>query len=371
MNEDYENEQENEEEDQEENEGYDNYSSNYDAPPTSNNPFLNIKNKTRKAASDFGKKAFNAFIGALKGVFTFLVSNPIILIIIGIFVGLAIIWLVISDKISKDVTSSVKSYISSSDTIDETAKGLFETRDSLILLKLSEINEMYDKFIRDKTVSGNVKTAMKTKVGKNDVEKKKASIYDSSSFTLEGYDKTFKPGSDGVRDDERVKIITGGTAPISTYKVNGAYTWENGSIGGVKVEIVDLTIPIWTGSGNNKVSSTAVVQVNAIIKDMVASIFKDIYEDPSKPVIEQVGGFRKTGQYPNHPFGTGIDINPNSNPQIKEGANVGGPYNPGSDPLAMDSNHPIVKIFTQKYGWDWGGSWTSYKDYMHFSFLGG
>jgi len=37
----------------------------------------------------------------------------------------------------------------------------------------------------------------------------------------------------------------------------------------------------------------------------------------------------------------------------------------------MDANHPIVKIFTQKYGWDWGGNWNSYKDYMHFSFMGG
>ena len=63
----------------------------------------------------------------------------------------------------------------------ETAKGLYESRHSLMLVKLSEINEMYDKFIKDKTVPGNIKTAMKTKVGKNDVEKKKAKAANDTS----------------------------------------------------------------------------------------------------------------------------------------------------------------------------------------------
>lgn len=364
MNDDYENEEVNEEQEYES-------SDNYATPPSSNNPFYNVRNKIREKTSNLKKNAFSAFFNALKGAITFIVSNPIILAILLFFIGVAMIWLIVSEQTAKKVSSSVDKYISSAEDMDPTAKGLYESRHSLILLKLSEINEMYDKFIKDKGVSGDIRTAMKTKVGKNDVENKKAGVYDSESFTLEGYDKQFKPGSDGVRDDERVKIITGSTAPISTYKVGGKYTYSNGQIGGCPVEIVDITIPVWKSNGASKVASTVNLQVNSKIKGMVQSIFQEIYDDPSQPVINEIGCFRSGDGYPNHPFGTGIDINPNSNPQIKTGAYVGGKYNPGGDPLSMDANHPIVKIFTQKYGWDWGGNWNSYKDYMHFSFMGG
>ncbi len=97
-------------------------------------------------------------------------------------------------------------------------------------------------------------------------------------------------------------------------------------------------------------------------------MFEDIYNDPSHPVIEDIGCFRDSDGYPGHPFGVAIDINPDHNPDTQD---YDAPYNPDSDPLSMNENHPIVKIIRDKYGWDWGGDWSSKKDYMHFSFWGG
>lgn len=370
-------EEENYEDEYEQEEQYSGYNSS--KPPLSNNPVINLKNKAGKAGRDAAKRAGKAVFQAVKSLVMFLVSNPMILAVIIIFVILAMIWLVLAEELTKKVTTSVDKYILNSTTIDSTAKDLYVNRHSLLLLKISEINEIYDSFVSDKSVTGDIRRAMKIKVGKNNVEKKKAtqpknpssgsgSSSGSSGSAITG---TFTPGNDGVRSDERVKIITGSTNPISSYMTGGMYVHSNGSIGGVKVDIVDVTIPVWKGSGDNKTESTASLQVNSKIKDTVEAIFKEIHADPSKPVINEIGCFRASYAYPGHPFGTAIDINPNSNPQIKEGDYVGGTYAPGSDPLSMDANHAIVKVFTGKYGWDWGGNWSGFKDYMHFSFMGG
>lgn len=64
-----------------------------------------------------------------------------------------------------------------------------------------------------------------------------------------------------------------------------------------------------------------------------------------------------------HAYGVAIDVNWNSNPMVGQ---TGGTYNPGVDPYAVTED--VVKIF-QKYGFYWGGNWSSSKDYMHFSFI--
>jgi len=46
-----------------------------------------------------------------------------------------------------------------------------------------------------------------------------------------------------------------------------------------------------------------------------------------------------------------------------------GDYQPGVNPYAILGDSSVVKIF-KKYGWTWGGDWTSVKDYMHFQWYG-
>lgn len=368
MNEDY------EDEELEELEEYDNTSTNYNGYnvrlPRSNNIAKNAKNTVQKAGKEAIKKVGTAFFNAAKKVFVTVISHPVVVGVILFILVVALIWYAISEETVKKATNNVKDYIMNSDTIDPTAKSLYEERHSLILLKLSEINEIYDKFINNKSIGGDIRNPMSIKVGANDVENKKAtqSGGSGSGVGVGDYNSNFKPGSDGIRDDERVKIITGASAPISTYMTGGRYIWSDGYIGGVKVDIVDVTVPIWDINGN---SSTTVVQVNVKIKEIVESIFKEIYEHPSKPAIISCGGFRANDGSPNHPFGVAIDINPDQNPFYENGQlSVGVSYNPGSDPLSMGPDHPIVQVFN-KYGWDWGGNWTEPKDYMHFSFMGG
>lgn len=68
----------------------------------------------------------------------------------------------------------------------------------------------------------------------------------------------------------------------------------------------------------------------------------------------------------NHATGRAIDINPVQNPYIKAG-NVlppGAIYDPAA-PGTLTADHPIVQAFL-RLGWQWGGHWTSLKDYQHF-----
>jgi len=67
-----------------------------------------------------------------------------------------------------------------------------------------------------------------------------------------------------------------------------------------------------------------------------------------------------------HALGLAIDINPRKNPYIKGDLVVpqGATYDP-SDPETLLPDSPVVTAF-KKLGWEWGGDWTSLKDYMHF-----
>ena len=71
-----------------------------------------------------------------------------------------------------------------------------------------------------------------------------------------------------------------------------------------------------------------------------------------------------------HSYGVACDLNSNENYMIKNGQVVAGSYyKPGEDPYSFPANGVVVNTFA-KYGWTWGGSWSSSKDYMHFSFTG-
>ncbi len=72
------------------------------------------------------------------------------------------------------------------------------------------------------------------------------------------------------------------------------------------------------------------------------------------------------GRLSNHAYGRAIDINTFQNPYIKNGTILphGAKYDPTSAGT-FTADHPIVRAFLQ-LGWDWGGNWTSPKDYQHF-----
>ena len=81
-----------------------------------------------------------------------------------------------------------------------------------------------------------------------------------------------------------------------------------------------------------------------------------------------------TNKLSNHALGLAIDINPLYNPWVKEkegkisvSPEEGRPYADRSKPLPhkIDENDPCYQLF-KAYGFTWGGSWNSPKDYQHF-----
>lgn len=71
-----------------------------------------------------------------------------------------------------------------------------------------------------------------------------------------------------------------------------------------------------------------------------------------------------------HSYGVACDLNVNENYMIKNGQVQAGSYwRPGENPYSFTENGVVVSTF-KKYGWTWGGTWNSSKDYMHFSFTG-
>lgn len=67
-----------------------------------------------------------------------------------------------------------------------------------------------------------------------------------------------------------------------------------------------------------------------------------------------------------HATGRAIDINPRQNPYINGDLVLpgGALYNPGAQGT-LTPDCAAVRVF-EKFGWTWGGRWTSIRDYHHF-----
>lgn len=137
-----------------------------------------------------------------------------------------------------------------------------------------------------------------------------------------------------------------------------------------------LNVPVWKmGNDGAKYSSTLPLMVNINLADEVMNIFRTIYNSPEKFPIKNVGGYswRTTafGSVSHHSYGTCIDINYDENYYCYPSgeAITGSFWKPYQNPFSITPDGSVVKAFS-KYGWTWGGTWTSLKDYMHFSYLG-
>jgi len=85
-----------------------------------------------------------------------------------------------------------------------------------------------------------------------------------------------------------------------------------------------------------------------------------------RPMTGRSRGFSK------HAYGGAIDINPLYNPYVKKGGKIvqpeeGRPYvNRKVEAPGMIKKGDICHRAFTKYGWSWGGSWRTVKDYQHF-----
>lgn len=136
----------------------------------------------------------------------------------------------------------------------------------------------------------------------------------------------------------------------------------------------DITVQVWDFDSNgNKVTRTKHLQVHEALASSVQQIFAEIYAGNERFPIHTLGGYnwRGDGSSSEHCLGTALDINWEENYMCtKSGAPLTGSYwKPGEDAYSIPANGEVVRIFA-KYGFGWGGTWNSKKDYMHFSYFG-
>ncbi len=82
-----------------------------------------------------------------------------------------------------------------------------------------------------------------------------------------------------------------------------------------------------------------------------------------------------TGTWSQHAFGLAVDVNPLQNPYVAADGTV---LRPAAEPYTdrslelpgmIHQGDVVVRVFAA-IGWNWGGEWTTTKDYMHFSLTG-
>lgn len=149
----------------------------------------------------------------------------------------------------------------------------------------------------------------------------------------------------------------------------------------MKRRITTIEVPVWdfaSSKGTKKHSVSKKLSINTNLAPFWKAFFKEVYEHPDKIVIHELAGYcyrtkRGSSSLSAHAFGTAVDINwttagngwqvtPYSKKQWKK-------LKGREKELTIYQGCPLVKI-AQKYTLSWGGSWTSVKDPMHFSYIG-
>ena len=225
---------------------------------------------------------------------------------------------------------------------------------------------------------------------------------------------TFVPGvtstSPGVTADDE-KIIMMSETECWKYLTNNIFSSQpQGSWGTHKAALNKLEsankVPlkfkcwVWKNPDPNskdltKVESTDTIQVNAKLKDIWEHAFTDIFNDPSQPVwntsddgrgcyINRAKRNNPANKPSTHAFGCAVDFNPSTSVTVNgihSGNGAGTGYHVLTEsewkqlPETQEKYNCIYrgcaveKIF-KSYGFVWGGDWSSYRDVMHFSFIG-
>jgi hypothetical protein len=86
-----------------------------------------------------------------------------------------------------------------------------------------------------------------------------------------------------------------------------------------------------------------------------------------------------TDRWSEHAYGKAIDLNPVQNPYVRDGtvappsgeryADIDRSAGASAARGVVVADDPVVNAF-RRIGWVWGGTWTSSKDYQHFSASG-
>lgn len=130
------------------------------------------KNAARKGWNSF-KEAFGRGLKAVWALLPMTVKIVVIVIIMIIIIICALLMMGMISEGTNVANGNVNDYIAGAKNLDKEAKSLYDEKSSLIKLKLSDINSIYDKFITDQKGGAETQTLMKYKIGTNDVAQNK------------------------------------------------------------------------------------------------------------------------------------------------------------------------------------------------------
>lgn len=166
---------------------------------------------------------------------------------------------------------------------------------------------------------------------------------------------------------------------------------------GCPVPVEDLrlvTVVHWTDDGG---TATGELVVHADHAEAMVQVFEEVFDagfpihqmrlvddfegdDGRSMVADNTSAFNcrevagRPGVWSEHASGAAVDINPLRNPWVRDGV-VDPPDGARwadrslNDPGMIHADGPVVRAF-ERVGWTWGGTWSSAKDYQHFSASG-
>ena len=129
-----------------------------------------------------------------------------------------------------------------------------------------------------------------------------------------------------------------------------------------------------------------------VVQDVFRALFRarfpikrmqlvDVYggDDDRSMAANNTSGFNcrtveGSSSWSEHAYGRAVDLNPIQNPAVEDGR-VSPPAGAGYLDRSRQrkglirGNDTVVRAFAS-IGWGWGGYWTSFKDYQHFSATG-
>lgn len=298
----------------------DNYQNNNDTPSTDPSVLpsggSNIGQAATQKVKNAARKGWDSFKEAvgrgIKALWSFLPLHVKIIVIVVILIIIVIIAALEMGMISESTTvasNNVENYVSTSENISNEAKTLYEEKSSLLKVSLTDINEIYNQFVKDGNGGSATQNLMKYEIGERAVyEDQSASrIVDSSeklplykhilltekyNFNKINWMKYSHGSSAGkklTQDGQFIKDKNLGLKYPDTSKSEAGTT---GNVTTIKLEkFIDLTLPYlqtWyiplsisnasIVSGTEKDSSRAPAFAYNVIKEAYHNIVANWYE---------------------------------------------------------------------------------------------
>ncbi len=153
----------------------------------------------------------------------------------------------------------------------------------------------------------------------------------------------------------------------------GRCVYYSGGESEAEADMTFIKVQVWDINENNEwFKQWFTLQVNKRIATTIQCIFAELLELPEEERIPiySIGSYRYNVGTSCHSCGVALDINWKENAEmtIDRVVTTGSYWKPYEDKYSIPADSKLVEIF-YKYGFGWGGTWDSKKDYMHFSYF--